>query len=135
MPKSAPKDPSSISSSHEKGDIPACFVPTHGIITATTNDLPDYRITKTLGTIYGLTVRSRNWGADIGGFLKSAAGGELRVFTNLLYSARHEAMERLVGECMARGGQAIVATRFDVSEYGPYIQVCAYGTAVQVEHI
>jgi hypothetical protein len=46
------------------GDTPSCFVETHGIITSTMNDLPGYRVVKVLGTIYGITVRSRNWGAD-----------------------------------------------------------------------
>jgi uncharacterized protein YbjQ (UPF0145 family) len=30
------------------------------------NDIPGYRVVKVLGTVYGLTVRTRNWGADIG---------------------------------------------------------------------
>jgi uncharacterized protein YbjQ (UPF0145 family) len=116
-------------------DIPSCFTDTHGIITSTMNDVPGYKITQTLGTVYGLTVRSRNWGADIGGFLRSAVGGELRVFTNLLYTARNEAMERLVGECMGRGGNALVAVRFDVFGIGTWIQICAYGTVCVVENI
>ena len=81
-------------------DTPGCFVDTHGIITTTMNDLPGYRIVKVLGTIHGITVRSRNWGADIGSFLKSSVGGEIRYFTNLMYTSRNSAVERMVGECM-----------------------------------
>lgn len=97
-------------------DSPSCFVDTHGVITSTMNDLPGYRVVKVLGTIYGITVRSRNWGADIGAFLKSSVGGEIRYFTNLMYASRNSAVERLVGECMQRGGNAIIAMRFDQSE-------------------
>jgi uncharacterized protein YbjQ (UPF0145 family) len=97
-------------------DTPSCFVDTHGVITSTMNDLPGYRIVKVLGTIYGITVRSRNWGADIGAFLKSSVGGEIKYFTNLMYTSRNSALERLVGECMQRGGNAVIALRFDQSE-------------------
>lgn len=93
--------------------VPSCFVDTHGVITTTMNDLPGYRIVQVLGTVFGITVRARNWGADIASMLKSSVGGEIRYFTNLMYSSRAEAMERLVGECMQRGGNAIIAMRFD----------------------
>jgi uncharacterized protein YbjQ (UPF0145 family) len=95
---------------------PSCFVDTHGVITSTMNDIPGYRVVEVLGTIFGITVRARNWGADIGAALKSAVGGEIRYFTNLMYTSRAEAMERLVGECMKRGGNAIIALRFDQGE-------------------
>jgi uncharacterized protein YbjQ (UPF0145 family) len=97
-------------------ETPSCFLDTHGVITTTMNDLPGYRIVKVLGTIYGITVRSRNWGADIGAFLKSSVGGEIKYFTNLMYTSRNSSVERLVGECMQRGGNAIIAMRFDQSE-------------------
>jgi uncharacterized protein YbjQ (UPF0145 family) len=58
-------------------------------------------------------VRSRNWGADIGTFLRSSVGGELKFLTNLMYTSRNSAIERLVGECMQRGGNAL---RFDQGE-------------------
>jgi len=111
------------------------FTDTHGVITSTMNDIPGYRVVRVLGTVYGLTVRSRNWGADIATFLKSAGGGELQYFTTMLYSARNQAVERLVGECMGRGGNAIIALRFDASEITGFSQVCAYGTACVVEKI
>jgi uncharacterized protein YbjQ (UPF0145 family) len=95
---------------------PSCFVDTNGVITSTMNDIPGYRVVRVLGTIYGITVRSRNWGADIGAFLKSSVGGEIKYFTNLMYTSRNNAVERLVGECLQRGGNAIIALRFDQSE-------------------
>lgn len=47
-------------------EVPHSFTDTHGVITSTMNDIPGYRVVKVLGAVYGLTVRSRNWGADIG---------------------------------------------------------------------
>ncbi|CEJ62209.1 Putative UPF0145 domain protein [Penicillium brasilianum] len=119
----------------DKYVIPSCFTDTHGVITSTMNDLPGYKVTKILGTVYGITVRARNWGADIGGALRTAVGGEIRIFTNLMYTSREEAMERLVGECMSRGGNAIIAVRFDVASFGSCSQICAYGTACLVEKV
>jgi uncharacterized protein YbjQ (UPF0145 family) len=119
MPVSSSKDASKAVMQARKNanaDGPSCFVDTHGIITTTMNDLPGYRIIEILGTVFGITVRSRNWGADIGAIVKSAVGGELKFFTNLMYTSRGEAMERLVGECMQRGGNAIIAMRFDQGE-------------------
>jgi uncharacterized protein YbjQ (UPF0145 family) len=71
---------------------------------------------KVLGTVYGITVRARNIGADIGAALKSIVGGEIHYFTTLMYTSRNSAVERLVGECMQRGGNAIIAQRFDQGE-------------------
>lgn len=65
----------------------------------------------------------------------SAVGGEIRIFTNLIYASREEAMERLVGECMSRDGNAIIAVRFDVANCRACSQICAYGTACLVEKI
>lgn len=47
-------------------------------------DVPGYRVVRVLGTVYGLTVRSRNWAASLGMVLKSVAGGELRWFTDMV---------------------------------------------------
>jgi uncharacterized protein YbjQ (UPF0145 family) len=112
---------------------PHSFTDTHGIITTTSNDLPGYRVVQVLGTVYGLSVRSRNWGADILSVLKSIVGGELRYLTNMLYSSRNHAVERMLGEVMERKGNAVIAMRFDIAEVMGFSQVCAYGTAVVVE--
>ena len=42
------------------------------------NDLPGYEIDEVLGEVFGLTVRSRNVGSQIGASLKSLVGGELQ---------------------------------------------------------
>ncbi|KAF2184854.1 UPF0145 domain protein [Zopfia rhizophila CBS 207.26] len=98
-------------------------------------DLPGFRVVKVLGTVYGLSVRSRNIGADFASILKSTVGGELKYLTNMLYTARDHAVERMVGECITRGGNAIIAMKFDTSELMNFAQVCAYGTACVVEKI
>lgn len=59
----------------------------------------------------------------------------LRWLSSLLYSCRNDAISRVVSETQARGGNAIVALRFDAGELGGFAQVCAYGTAVIVEKL
>src|ERR1700761_2837081 len=96
------------------------------------NDLPGYEIEEVLGEVYGLTVRSRNVGSQIGASLKSLVGGELKGMTKVLKSSRDEGTERLVSEAEAKGANAVLAFRFDTSEIGgTWTEICAYGTAVR----
>ena len=102
------------------------------MLITTANDLPGYEVTETLGEVFGLTVRSRNIGSQIGAGLKSIMGGELKGMTKMLAQGREEAIARLVAETEAKGGNAIVAMRFDTSELGStWTEICAYGTAVR----
>ena len=102
------------------------------MIISTMNDLPGYEIEEVLGEVFGLTVRSRNLGSQIGAGLKSLVGGELRGMTKMLAEGREHAQERLVEEASAKGANAILAFRFDTSELGStWTEICAYGTAVR----
>jgi uncharacterized protein YbjQ (UPF0145 family) len=96
------------------------------------NDLPGYTIDEVLGEVFGLTVRSRNIGSQIGATLKSLGGGELKGMTKMLAEGRAHATERLVDEAEGKGATAIIAFRFDTSELGTtWTEICAYGTAVK----
>ncbi|KAB8349849.1 hypothetical protein FH972_023862 [Carpinus fangiana] len=106
-----------------------------GVIAVTMNEIPGYRVTRVLGTVYGLTVRSRNWGADIGSFFRSSVGGELKWLSELAYKSRNTAVERMISDCIGHGGNAIIALRFETTEVGMYIQASAYGTACIVEKV
>ena len=98
----------------------------------TTNDLPGYEVEEVLGEVFGLTVRSRNVGSQIGAGLKSLVGGELRGMTKMLIEGREHAQQRLVEEAESKGANAILAFRFDTSELGgTWTEICAYGTAVR----
>lgn len=103
------------------------------MLITTGNDLPGYQITEVLGEVFGLTVRSRNVGSQLGASLKSLVGGELKGMTKMLAEGRDHATERLVQEAEAKGADAIIAFRFDTSELGStWTEICAYGTAVRV---
>ena len=102
------------------------------MLISTANDLPGYEITEVLGEVFGLTVRSRHIGAQVGAGLKSLVGGELKGMTKNLVESRQEVIDRMVDEARAKGGDAVVAFRFDTSEMGgTWTEICAYGTAVR----
>jgi uncharacterized protein YbjQ (UPF0145 family) len=106
---------------------------TADVLVVTTNDVPGHRVDRILGEVFGLTVRSRNIGSQIGAGLKSLAGGELRGLTKTLVASRNQAMDRLVEQARARGANAILMMRFDVSDAaGVGTEFCAYGTAAVI---
>jgi uncharacterized protein YbjQ (UPF0145 family) len=106
------------------------------MLIATTNDLPGYTIEEVFGEVFGLTVRSRNLGSQLGAGLKSIMGGELKGMTKALVDSREQVVQRMVEEAEAKGANAIVAMRFDTSEMGSnWTEICAYGTAVRARRV
>jgi uncharacterized protein YbjQ (UPF0145 family) len=104
------------------------------VLVSTMNDVPGYRVTRVMGEVFGLTVRSRNAFSQMGAGLKSLIGGELVGMTKNLQASRQEVLDRMVHEAETRGANAVLAMRFDTSEMGGnWTEICAYGTAVVVE--
>ena len=68
------------------------------MLISTMNDIPGHEIEAVLGEVFGLTVRSRHLGSQIGAGLKSLVGGELRGMTKMLAEGRAHATDRLVEE-------------------------------------
>ena len=102
------------------------------MLITTMNDVPGYTIEEVFGEVFGLTVRSRNIGSQIGAGLKSIVGGELKGMTKALTDSRQQVMERMIEEAEGKGANAIIAMRFDTSELGTgWTEICAYGTAVR----
>jgi uncharacterized protein YbjQ (UPF0145 family) len=101
------------------------------MLCVTTNDIEGWEIQRVCGEVFGLTVRSRNAFSQIGAGFKSMFGGELVGMTKALIESRNEVMGRMLESARARGGNAIIAMRFDTSEMGDvWTEICAYGTAV-----
>ena len=105
------------------------------MILSTMNDLPGYEVTAVLGEVFGITVRSRNVGSQLGASFKSLVGGELRGMTRMLAESRLEAQARLTEAAGAKGADAVLAMRRDASEFGAGQERCAYGTAVKVRRL
>src|SRR5262249_62317084 len=105
-------------------------------VITTTNDPPGHTVEEVFGEVFGLTVRSRNLGSQIGAGLKSILGGELKGMTKALADSREQVIARMVEEAEAKGANAILAMRFDTSEMGGnWTEICAYGTAVSVRKL
>jgi uncharacterized protein YbjQ (UPF0145 family) len=103
------------------------------MLIATTNEIAGHEIEEVLGEVFGLTVRSRNIGSQLGAGLKSIIGGELKGMTKALSESRQQVIDRMVEEAQAKGADAVVAMRFDTSEMGDtWTEICAYGTAVRL---
>jgi len=100
------------------------------------NDLPGYQIEEVFGEVFGLTVRSRNIGSQLGAGFKALVGGELKGMTKMLAAGRQDATDRLVAEAETKGANAVLAFRFDTSELGStWTEICAYGTAVSARKL
>jgi uncharacterized protein YbjQ (UPF0145 family) len=106
------------------------------ILITTTNDLPGYEVVEVHGEVFGLIVRARNVFSNIGASFRTVFGGEAKGYTSLLVDSRNEAVERLKDATRARGGNAVLAMRFDCNEIADIMsEVAAYGTAVTVRRI
>jgi uncharacterized protein YbjQ (UPF0145 family) len=103
------------------------------LIVTTMNDLPGYEIVQVIGEVFGLVVRARNVISNFGAGLRTVFGGEVKQYTQLLTDSRNQAIERLKLAAMERGGNAVIAMRFDCNEIANLMsEIAAYGTAVIV---
>jgi uncharacterized protein YbjQ (UPF0145 family) len=108
--------------------------PQPAIPTTTANSLTGYTIIRELGVVRGIIVRSRSILGTIGAGLQSLVGGNITLYTELCERARSDAFELMLRHAHERGGNAVVAVRFDATEVSPGItEVLCYGTAVVVE--
>ena len=100
----------------------------------TTNDLPGFRVTRNIGLVRGVTVRSRNAISDAIGGVQSMLGGRVGAYVKLAEAGRQEAYVELVAHAESIGANAILAMRYDATEIMTGLtEVICYGTAVVVE--
>jgi uncharacterized protein YbjQ (UPF0145 family) len=100
----------------------------------TANNLEGYRISKHLGVVRGITVRSRSLLGNIGGGVQALFGGKLSIYVELCEKTRQEAYQLMIVHANETGANAIINMRYDANEVMQGItEVLAYGTAVVVE--
>ena len=92
----------------------------------TSNTLEGYRITKHLGIIRGITVRSRSILGNIAGGFQTLLGGKISIYAELCEKTREEAYQLMIQHANERGANAII---------NGVTEVLSYGTAVVVEKI
>ena len=104
------------------------------MIVTTGNDVAGRSIATYIGLVRGIVVRSPSIGQGLLGGLKTIVGGNIEAFAQVCEAAREEAYERMVQHAQERGADAVIAFRYDATEFSQGVtEVLAYGTAVQVE--
>ncbi len=93
-----------------------------------------FRVTKNLGVVRGITVRSRSVLGNMVGGIQAVFGGNITIYTELCEHARSEAFELMMKHAQQLGANAIIGVRYDANDVMEGItEVLAYGTAVVVE--
>ena len=104
------------------------------VVVTTGNDVAGHRIAEYLGIVRGIVVRSLNIGQGLVGGFKQILGGNIKEYSQVCEEARHEAYEEMVQHAELLEAHAIIAMRYDATEFGQgATEVLAYGTAVWVE--
>ena len=105
-------------------------------MTTTTFNLEGFRVTRSLGVVRGITVRSRSIVGTIGGSLQTIFGGNITLFSELCEKTREEAFEMMLRHAQAMGANAVIGVRYDATELLQGVtEVLCYGTAVTVQPV
>jgi uncharacterized protein YbjQ (UPF0145 family) len=103
------------------------------MIVTTGNDVAGHTVTRYLGVVRGIVVRSPTIGQGFLGGLKRMVGGNIESYANACETARQEAYDRMVLHAEEMGAHAVIAMRYDATEFAQSVtEVLAYGTAVQI---
>ena len=98
------------------------------------NFISGYKIVENKGFVYGLTVRARGIGGDIGAGLKGLLGGEIKQYVSMMEDSREESIQRCIEHAKELGANAIISVRMDSDSISQNMQeVLTYGTAVIIE--
>lgn len=101
------------------------------IIVTTGNEVAGCKITRYLGIVRGIVVRSPSFGKSFIGAFKSLAGGNIKEFIDVCEAARHEAFEQMMIHAQELNADAIIGMRYDATEFMQgTTEVLVYGTAV-----
>jgi uncharacterized protein YbjQ (UPF0145 family) len=105
-------------------------------MTTTTFDLEGFRVTRSLGVVRGITVRSRSIVGTVGGALQTILGGNITIFAELCERTRAEAFEMMLRHAREMGANAVIGVRYDATELLQGVtEVLCYGTAVTVQPV
>jgi uncharacterized protein YbjQ (UPF0145 family) len=105
----------------------------HTLIT-TTFDLADRKVSRNLGVVRGIIVRSRSIVGSIGASLQTIFGGNITLYSQLCEQARSDAFELMVRHADELGADGIIGVRYDATEIMSGVtEVLCYGTAVKLD--
>jgi uncharacterized protein YbjQ (UPF0145 family) len=103
-------------------------------MTSSTFSVEGYKITRSMGIVRGITVRSRSVIGTLGASLQTLVGGNISLFTELCEKTRTEAFELMLQHAAQMGANGVVGIRYDATEVMQGVtEVLCYGTAVTLE--
>jgi len=74
-------------------------------------ELRGFRVTRNIGIVRGIIVRSRSVIGNLGAALQTIVGGNITIFTELCEKTREDAFELMVDHAVQRGANAIIGMR------------------------
>jgi uncharacterized protein YbjQ (UPF0145 family) len=96
-------------------------------------ELPGYTVTRSLGIVRGIVVRSRSVVGNFAAGVQALFGGNITIYTNLCERARADAYAQMLEHAERLGANAIIGMRYDATEVADGItEVLCYGTAAVV---
>ncbi len=102
-------------------------------MTTTAFTIDGHPVTKALGVVRGIKVRSRSIVGTLGAALQTMVGGDITLLTDLCEKTRTDAFEQMMQHAAALGANAVVGIRYDATEVMDGVtEVLCYGTAVVV---
>jgi uncharacterized protein YbjQ (UPF0145 family) len=103
-------------------------------MTTTTFAIDGYRVSRTLGVVRGITVRSRSVVGNFGAAVQTLFGGNITILSELCERTRTEAFNLMCQHADSVGANAVVGIRYDATEVMQgATEVLCYGTAIVVE--
>ena len=104
------------------------------MITVTTDFVPGYNVTESLGLVRGSTIRSKHIGKDLLAGLRTIVGGEIKEYTEMLIEARSESLRRMEAQADSLGADGVINVRFVTSQVmSGAAELLCYGTAVKLQ--
>lgn len=103
------------------------------MIVTSGNEVTGQSISKYVGIVRGIVVRSPNIAQGLLGGLKQIIGGNIESYAEVCELAREEAYQRMVRHAQDMGADAVIGMRYDATEFAQGVtEVLAYGTAVKL---
>ena len=92
------------------------------------------RVTRNLGIVRGIVVRSRSVVGSVGAGIQQLFGGNISLYTEMCEHAREDAFSIMLQHASALGANGVIGVRYDATEVAPgATEVLCYGTAVVIE--
>jgi len=102
--------------------------------TTTSFDIYGHSVTKNLGVVRGIIVRSRSIFGNIGAGFQTIFGGNITILSELCERTREDAYNIMMKHAESLGANAVIGIRYESTEIMQGVtEVLCYGTAVIVK--